>query len=305
MNSCIDTINHFSGVWFNTVCVVVVQSVFVFALAAVATSLLRRFSASLRFWIWQAAALKLLLIPFSIVVVLPLWPAPPVQESVATPAAAMSSAFVDSVEPFVRDTQSVRTPAPATKSTSKFSGLAYAFSSWLLICSVQVVRCLRRKHRLSAFLKTCTPASEEHQLRLPQLAKKLGLRKSVGLMRGDVQVPLVTGVVAPTIILPSKQEFDRTMFDQVVLHELAHVKRHDLLWVWLPEVLRMLFFFHPITYWIRGQAKLQSEIACDELVLSSGSSRREYAQTLLQLASPASELDRFISRRALAPVRTG
>ena len=154
-----------------------------------------------------------------------------------------------------------------------------------MIVGLQVLACLRRKYRLTRILQSCEPASEQHQRRLKELAQKLELKTSVALMRGHVQVPLVTGIVSPKIILRVGQEFDQPTFDQIVLHELAHVKRRDLLWVWLPEVLRMFFFFYPLVYCIQHQAKLCAEMACDELVLSTGSDRRAYATTLLELAT--------------------
>jgi|GEM_PF-3787227 len=287
MSYWIDSLNHVSEIWFGAVSGVVVQSIFVVAIAWVAARLLRTLSASLRFWIWQAAALKLLLIPFSIIVVLPFWPTPSATKSETISAQIVTPTAYESAETFVSVPPPDCVPAVATFERAQLTALTYAFVGWLLIGCVQLIRCFRRKRRLAVFLANCTPATEEHCNRLQQLAQKLGLKTSVRLVRGDVRVPLVTGIASTTIILPTQREFAQSTFDQVILHELAHVKRRDLVWVWLPEVLRMLFFFHPLVYWIQQQAKLHSEMACDELVLSAGSRRRDYARTLLELASPA------------------
>ena len=122
------------------------------------------------------------------------------------------------------------------------------------------------------------------QTRVELLTTRLGLCKTVRLLIGDVEVPLVTGIVRPCIVLPPDHGLSQQRFDQVILHELTHVKRNDLLWVWIPELARMIFFFHPLVYWVRFRANLCREMACDDSVVVSGANRRDYARTLLDLA---------------------
>lgn len=77
---------------------------------------------------------------------------------------------------------------------------------------------------------------------------------------------------------------------QVILHELAHVKRHDLFWGWPVEIARMLYFFHPLVYWVAYQLHLERELCCDQLTMArSGHPPADYAQTLVQVVSHASE----------------
>lgn len=293
MNSCIESLNQLSGIWFEVVTSVVVQSLCVVAVAMMAASMLRKCSGALRFWIWQAAALKLLIVPFSLIVVLPFWPSTPIQSVETSQYAAPPMDPVVRVSNYSLEEPTAPLPEPNALSRSvAVSASAYAFCGWMFIVAVQVVRCLQRWRLLSGFLKTCIPASDDDQLRFQQLAEKLNVSRPLRLVRGAVQVPLVTGVRLPTIILPADRDFDSNSFDQMVLHELAHVKRGDLVWVWLPEVLRMLFFFYPPAYWVQRQAMLMSEIACDEVVLSAGSQRRAYAKTLLDMATARSQSTR-------------
>lgn len=282
----IETFNRVSEAWLDAMSMVVVQSFLVFAIAMTLAWLLRSFSAALRFWIWQIAALKLLLIPFSAIVVLPFWSPKGTPAPLTTPATVNLLPFsaLEAEQPPIIGA----VPRPSLVVRERRETLTmnvWLFVGWALICGVQSMRLIRRKRGLVALLKTCVTASDAQQLRVQRLSARLALRRSVRLVRGDVQVPLVTGVMAPTIILPLELKLEQKSFDQVVLHELAHVKRHDLLWIWLPELLRLLLFLHPLAYWIRQQAKLSSEMACDELVLSVDSSRRDYAKTLLALAT--------------------
>jgi hypothetical protein len=69
-------------------------------------------------------------------------------------------------------------------------------------------------------------------------------------------------------------------------HELAHVRRRDLLWNWLWMLAAALFFFHPLIWLAKREWALAQEIATDELALSvSRFPAATYAQTLVELAT--------------------
>ena len=59
----------------------------------------------------------------------------------------------------------------------------------------------------------------------------------------------------------------------VIAHELAHLKRGDLLWGLIASIAQGLFFFHPLIRLIRREYTLAQEMACDAVsmeVLGSG-----------------------------------
>lgn len=77
---------------------------------------------------------------------------------------------------------------------------------------------------------------------------------------------------------------------QVVLHELAHLQRRDLVWCWIPQIAQILFFFNPVAYLVRHRIRLESELACDQQAMRSESdTRADYVQTLLLVMSHVSE----------------
>lgn len=52
----------------------------------------------------------------------------------------------------------------------------------------------------------------------------------------------------------------------------------------------IVYFFHPLVYWVGYQLRLERELACDQVAMAhSGHPPADYAQTLVQVVSHAAE----------------
>jgi hypothetical protein len=71
----------------------------------------------------------------------------------------------------------------------------------------------------------------------------------------------------------------------IFLHELAHVKRKDILVNWLTSFLQILHWFNPILWYAFYKMREDQEVACDGLALTclNSSETREYADTIIRL----------------------
>jgi beta-lactamase regulating signal transducer with metallopeptidase domain len=140
------------------------------------------------------------------------------------------------------------------------------------------------------------------------LAGRLGLRRVPAAVEGAADCPLfVCGLWRPRLVLPRRLMalLDPSQRRQVILHELAHVKRRDLAWGWPVEIARIVYFFHPLVHWVARQLRLERELACDQLAMAhSGHPPAEYAQTLVRVVSDASE-PAAIQAAAIAAELTG
>ena len=127
----------------------------------------------------------------------------------------------------------------------------------------------------------------QHAFRLE--AQRLGIRRLPKLrLSPRADGPLLAGIGRPTIVLPNRVEesFDESELRLVLAHELAHLKRRDLLWNWLPTIVGWLFWFHPLVWLMkRGWSEAQ-EAACDEMLIQNHVARpAEYGRLLLKLAA--------------------
>jgi beta-lactamase regulating signal transducer with metallopeptidase domain len=121
-----------------------------------------------------------------------------------------------------------------------------------------------------------------------QLANQMGLFQPPVLFQSDAcSSPVVFGAVRTSIILPSSMVSDTSLDELrlVLTHEMAHIRRWDLLGNWLSTVASTLFFFHPFVWLALRESWLEEEMACDELVMQqSDVSASAYGHLLLDLA---------------------
>ena len=103
---------------------------------------------------------------------------------------------------------------------------------------------------------------------------------------------MVCGLRRATLVLPASlvEEIDRPALRQIVLHELAHLQRRDLLTVWVIHVMRTVYWFNPVAHWVAYRAGLERELACDRLAMVYGGvSAATYAHTLIDAAGRKSQ----------------
>jgi len=106
------------------------------------------------------------------------------------------------------------------------------------------------------------------------------------LVSSDIKMPFACGVLAPAIVLPAECEawsLDRRQ--SVLLHELAHVRRGDLVGHMLGRLVCALYWFHPLVWMAAKRLRSESERACDDLALSCGTRATDYAEHLLDIVT--------------------
>jgi Tol biopolymer transport system component len=99
--------------------------------------------------------------------------------------------------------------------------------------------------------------------------------------------PLLAGVWRQVVVLPRRVEadFDEREVRLMLAHELAHCKRRDLAWNWLPALVSWLFYFHPLVWLMTRRWCEAQEVACDEMLIQGHVARpADYGRLLVKLA---------------------
>lgn len=115
----------------------------------------------------------------------------------------------------------------------------------------------------------------------------LGIRRQAALRCSPlVRTPLVTGLLRPIVMLPAGP-FSPEELRYIFLHELTHVKHHDL-WVRAGVLAATaLHWYNPVVYLLSRRVQTLSEQSYDERVVGSLSrgERYTYGKTILKVLS--------------------
>jgi GWxTD domain-containing protein len=74
-----------------------------------------------------------------------------------------------------------------------------------------------------------------------------------------------------------------TQIESILLHELAHIQRHDYLINTVQRCVEGLLFYHPAVWWISTVIRAEREHCCDDIVVSISGDPHEYARALAAL----------------------
>jgi len=121
---------------------------------------------------------------------------------------------------------------------------------------------------------------------LAELCQKLGIRRRVKLLETNrAIVPMTWGLRRPVVLLPAAwRDWEPERCRLVLLHELAHVKRLDVVYQSMARVACSLLWFHPLVWYALSRLRVERELACDDCVLMAGERPSQYAQQLLSIA---------------------
>lgn len=162
---------------------------------------------------------------------------------------------------------------------------------WLAGALLLVGRMLFASFRLHRIVRRATRQHEDDGslARLVEgVRRQLGIRRHVRVISSDiVKTPALHGIFRPTLLLPSslRQSFAGSELRHVVLHELWHLKRHDVGVNWLLSFVQAIHWFNPLVWFAVLRIREEREICCDELALSclEEEERYGYGMTILRL----------------------
>jgi beta-lactamase regulating signal transducer with metallopeptidase domain/multidrug resistance efflux pump len=266
--------------------------------AAISVLVLRKASAAIRHFVWLCALGALLVLPI-LSVLLPGWAVlPRLNTAVAKSAPSLNperpfqshldQAAVIEVEPLPA---SGAAPVPSIASKKSFSVRDWLPLLWALGFALLVIRVAAAQWFLSRAGKRGILVRHGRLAEAKQEAwQKLNVRQPVQLLLDSRRtIPMAWGVFRPRVLLPAEAaDWDDTRLRAVLLHEMAHIKRGDAVVRWLVQLSCALHWFNPLVWFAAWRLRVESECACDDLVLTNGVRSSDYAKHLLHVATTLS-----------------
>ena len=219
----------------------------------------RRASAAQRHLVWAAATIAVLALPL-LSLALPAWP---LTSFSADAAGAVSRAVTYRAWP------------------------ALVSLIWAAGAAIVLARLVAALAWIPRAAQQASPLSgEPWTTLLAELTAQLGLRRPIRLLTANGPVsPMAWGLWRPAILLPSAAgEWPEEVRRSILLHELAHLKRHDWAIQILTRIACAIYWFNPLVWWAARRSRQESERACDDQVLGAGAAAPDYAAHLLDVA---------------------
>lgn len=154
--------------------------------------------------------------------------------------------------------------------------------------AVLLMACARQRRFDSILRRRPRATSPYLRALVASLAHKAGVKKPVSIVLMPAgTTPAMVGIRQPKLLLPEDCEsrFDERSLRHVVLHELLHVKQHDLIWNWAATAVQALHWFNPLVWFVVSRFQADRELRCDAgaLALLSPTERLDYGHTLLRI----------------------
>lgn len=255
------------------------QSTLYLLCAGIVAATLKKQQAWIRYAVWLSAAAKFL-IPFAAFLGLGKWlahfhGAPQHQAAFVTAAQFMGRQF---------------TPADNV-GTLQVSGLSAWFPAivcvvWMIGSVVVLIHYWRRWSQVRFAMTQGVPVPEGREVVALSIAlQSAAVRRPVRLLLcpGTLE-PGIVGIHRPSLLWPDgiSGQLDDGQLEAIMLHEAWHVRRYDNLTSLLQMLVEVIFWFHPLVWWLGNRLISERERACDEAVVQCGSDPRVYAESILR-----------------------
>lgn len=167
--------------------------------------------------------------------------------------------------------------------------LPYISLIWLVITFALAAKLFIELYNVNQLPKSgVSPADPALEAHFYQLVKQVKLTCSPRILislKNDV--PMAIGWLKPVVLIPVSMLSGLTpaQLDMLILHELAHIKRHDYLVNFVQTLVEIFLFFHPCVRWVSKQMRNEREYCSDDIAVQHCGNPVAYAHTLADTAT--------------------
>ncbi len=126
-----------------------------------------------------------------------------------------------------------------------------------------------------------------HVKRMVQrLCRRLRISRVVGIrLCASTTAPMQVGWLKPIVLTPAcvLTGLSSSELEAVLIHELAHVRRHDYLVNLCQTAIETLLFYHPAVWCVSRQIRIEREYCADDCASRVGAGPAVYARALASL----------------------
>ena len=279
---------------------IAIKATFLFAVATLAVAALSRSGAAVRHFVATAGLVGALALPVLALVLprveIPIWaplltskhhdaPSPSSWKEKMSAPAGLSAETIPPASPVRGPARVGAAPvARIVPVSARFPWEVFALAAWAAGVVLIVSRLVLGLARVRSFRREASEIRDaEWSQEVRTLARSLEVSRRVSLFEsGRVPVAVTSGLVRPFLLLCRQaRQWAAERRRVVLLHELAHVKRTDWIWLVFAEAAFAFYWWNPLAWVLTAQVRRDAEKACDDLVLAAGTKPSVYAGHLL------------------------
>lgn len=155
-----------------------------------------------------------------------------------------------------------------------------------IIASLLVIFMLRRIYLRNKSLKDSSLI--DYDIRINDQIKSFNLKRKIEVLANDqVKVPMTFGIIKPKIIIQSQILDDNDLLKYVMVHELTHIKKFDIVFTYIKNIIIFIFWHNIFLLLVAKYIEEDIEILCDKLVIQrlgdNMKNRQSYCYQMLKL----------------------
>ena len=130
-------------------------------------------------------------------------------------------------------------------------------------------------------------AAQYERFILKHLLRPSRMKRIPRLYRNTlIETPMLIGLFKPAIILPD-WEYTEEQMQSILLHEIIHLRRMDIIIKWVSLFACAVHWFNPIVWVERREISRACELSCDEAVIKNmdNHTKQNYGETLIYVAA--------------------
>lgn len=165
--------------------------------------------------------------------------------------------------------------------------LPYLSGAYLIVLVFLLARVFKAyRHVQAVRTEGLSRIEAKWRVYVTEMAHRIGIRREIRIWLSEkIDIPATMGYIKPIILLPiaSFNHLSAEQVEAILLHELAHIKRHDYLLNLILTVMDTVLFFNPFAQLMAGHIRTERENSCDDFVLQFRYNPHVYASALLSL----------------------
>ena len=154
-----------------------------------------------------------------------------------------------------------------------------------VVAVILVIRFVATYFNQIVICRQCVMQEAAYEVVLQRICEQLNYHRRILLVKSsEVDSPMCIGFRTSYIILP-ETEFSEKELEYIFIHEITHLKYHDLYYMMAANLLNCIFWWNPLTYVVKTELNYALEVRCDIRVTSDYIVEEctTYLQTILKV----------------------